>query len=427
MTGTVDGIWPLTGPVPALRTADGVADVTSSAPTAKADDASETEATATADSESLPRVAFFTPAPSFGGAQRVTVTIANSLAKRGHDVDLVVGELAGEFAPIISDAVNTVELDVPDVPAVGILAGIPSLVSYLESRRPAVLFASRTHTNLAAVATGALADVDVHVAITEHSPFDYQDTARDRVTAALASRLYAYADDVITVSEGVARTVVDNTSVSTDGTTVLNNPIDIEAIGEGAEEPVGHDWLDDPELEPIVAVGRLEPVKGFSTLLEAFAALHESRPATRLVVVGKGPHREELASLARELGVADSVSFPGYTDNPYAYMGRASVFVLSSAVEGLPTVLIEALACGCTIVSTDCQYGPREILEDGRYGRLTPVGDAERMADAIGDALEDPTPPERGRERAQHFSMAAGADRYESYIAAVTEGPRGSS
>ncbi|MBX0285625.1 glycosyltransferase [Haloarcula salinisoli] len=390
---------------------------TSRESTAGTHDASDTAV----DGQSLPRVAFFTPAPSFGGAQRVTVTIANSLAQRGHDVDLVAGRLEGEFADVISDAVNTVELDVPEVPGVGILAGIPKLVSYLDARQPAVLFASRTHTNLAAVATGALADVDVHVAITEHSPFDYQATAKDSATAAIASHFYTYADDVITVSEGVAETVVENTRVSTDRTTVLNNPIDIAAIRSGAEEPVDHEWLDDPDLEPIVSVGRLEPVKGFSTLLEAFAELHVSRPETRLILVGKGPDRERLTSLARELGVADSVSLPGYTDNPYAYMGRASVYVLSSAVEGLPTVLIEALACGCTIVSTDCQYGPREILEDGRYGRLTPVGDAEALAETIGDALEDPTPPERSRERAQHFSMAAGADRYESYIASVTD------
>jgi len=417
MTGDSHGLWPPSSPVCHRCPADRAAGTTTSGPTAADRDAGDTAA----DDPSLPRVAFFTPAPTFGGAQRVTVTIANSLAQRGHDVDLVAGHLEGEFASVIGDAVNTVELDVPAVPGMGILAGIPKLVSYLESRAPAVLFASRTHTNLAAVATGVLVDADVHVAITEHSPFDYQVTAKDRATAAIASHLYAYADDVVAVSEGVAETVVENTRVSTDETTVLNNPIDIAAIQSGADEPVGHAWLDDPDLEPIVSVGRLEPVKGFSTLLEAFADLHESRPETRLVLVGKGPDRERLETLARELGVADSVSFPGYTDNPYAYMSRASVYVLSSEVEGLPTVLIEALACGCTIVSTDCQYGPREILEDGRYGRLTPVGDAAGLADTIGNALDDPRQPERSRERAQHFSMAAGADRYESYIADATE------
>ena len=378
-------------------------------------------ATVSADAAPDRHVAFFTPAPDFGGAQRVTVNIANSLAARGHDVDLVAGHLEGEFVSLIGDDVNTVELDIPEVPAAGILAAVPRLVSYLDRHRPDVLFASRTHTNLAAVAAGRLTDADVHVAITEHSPFTHLPTRKDRVTAALAARVYPYADDVVGVSEGVAETVVENTGVGPDGTTVLNNPIDIAAIQSGSEEPVDQAWLDDPEIDPIVAVGRLKASKDFSTLLQAFATVHESRPATRLVIVGKGTERDRLEALADELGVADSVTFTGYTDNPYAYMSRASVFAMPSKVEGLPTVLIEALACGCTIVSTDCQYGPREILEDGQYGRLTEVGDAERMADTICDALDDPTPPERSRERAQHFSMAAGADRYESYIHSAAE------
>ncbi|WP_262176624.1 glycosyltransferase [Haloarcula laminariae] len=379
----------------------------------------ETAGPVTADPAPDRHVAFFTPAPDFGGAQRVTVNIANSLASRGHDVDLVAGDLEGEFVSLIGDAVDTVELRVPEVPAAGILAAVPRLVSYLDECRPDVLFASRTHTNLAAVAAGRLTDADVHVAVTEHSPFTHLPTRKDRLTAAIAARVYPYADDVIGVSEGVAGTVVEHTGLDPAGTTVLNNPVDIEAIRSGAEEPADHEWLHDPELEPIVAVGRLKESKDFGTLLRAFATVHERRPATRLVIVGKGTARDRLEGLAEELGVADSVAFTGYTDNPYAYMARSAVFAMPSKVEGLPTVLIEALVCGCSIVSTDCQYGPREILEDGRYGRLTPVGDAERMADSICDALADPTPPERCRERARHFSMTAGADRYESYIHAA--------
>ncbi|MDS0281592.1 glycosyltransferase [Haloarcula onubensis] len=380
---------------------------------------SETAEGTAVSAETARQVAFFTPAPDFGGAQRVTVNIANTLAARGHDVDLVAGHLEGEFVSLIGDAVDTVELDVPRVPAAGILAAVPRLVSYLDERRPDVLFASRTHTNIAAVTAGRLTDADVHVAITEHSPFDHLPTRKDRATAALAARVYPYADDVVGVSEGVAKTVVEHTGVDPDGTTVLNNPIDIAAIQSGATESVEEAWLDDPEIDPIVAVGRLKASKDFATLLRAFARLRERRPSTRLVIVGKGTERDTLESLADDLGVADTVTFTGYTDNPYAYMGRASVFAMPSKVEGLPTVLIEALACGCPIVSTDCQYGPREILDDGDYGRLTPVGDPVRMAERIGEALDDPTPPERCRERAQHFSMAAGADRYESYIEAV--------
>lgn len=373
------------------------------------------------EASELPRVAFFTPAPDFGGAQRVTVTIANSLARRGHDVDLVAGELEGEFVPMIDGVVDTVELGLPDVPALGILSGVRKLATYLETQQPAVLFASRTHTNIAAILAGVLAAEDVHVAVTEHSVFDRYQTRKDRVTGTLAAQLYRFADDVIAVSEGVAETVVDNTALAPGEPTVLHNPVDVESIRSKADESTEHRWLDNPDVEPIVSVGRLKPVKDYATLMRAFASVTKSRPETRLIIVGKGPERDSLEQLARDLGVADRVSLPGYRDNPYPYMQSSSVFVLSSTSEGLPTALIEALACGCTVVSTDCRYGPREILADGTYGRLTPVGEPAELATGIETALEKPTPAEQSRSRAEHFSTEAGADRYETYIRSVTE------
>ncbi|MFB6223465.1 MAG: glycosyltransferase [Haloarcula sp.] len=373
------------------------------------------------EASELPRVAFFTPAPDFGGAQRVTVTIANSLARRGHEVTLVAGELEGEFVPMIDDVVNTVELGLPDVPTLGVLSGVGRLATYLETAQPAVLFVSRTHTNVAAILAGGLAAEDVHIAVTEHSVFDRYQTRKDRVTGTLAAQLYRFADDVIAVSEGVAESVVDNTALAPGEPTVLHNPVDVESIRSKADEPTEHRWLDNPDVEPIVSVGRLKPVKDYATLIRAFASVTESRPETRLIIVGKGPERDRLEQLARDRGVAERVSFPGYRDNPYPYMQSSSVFVLSSKSEGLPTALIEALACGCTVVSTDCRYGPREILVDGKYGRLTPVGEPAELAAGIENALEAPMPAEKSHARAEHFSTEAGADRYEAYIRSVTD------
>lgn len=374
------------------------------------------------------RVALFTPAPSYGGAQRVTITVANSLAERGYDVDLVAGTLDGEFRSNISEAVQTVDLGVPRVPGVGILAGIPHLRSYLQSARPDVLFASRTHTNIAAATAASLSGVDVHVALTEHITYggvdgvDDRSGLKDRVMYTVAPVVYRLADDVVAVSEGVAESIVENTGLDADDTTVLYNPIDVEDVRQNAGGTVDHDWLTDPELQCVVSVSRLEPQKDLSTLVEAFATVNETHPETRLICVGKGSERDSLEALARSLGVEEHVSFPGYVDNPYVYMRESDVFVLSSRYEGLPTTLIEALACGSTVVATDCPVGPREILADGEYGWLTPVGDADRIAEAVEEALESPVPPEQSVERAEYFSVPKSTDRYEQYIHDVLEG-----
>jgi len=370
----------------------------------------------------LPKIAFFTPAPTYGGAQRVTVNIANSLAIRGHDVELVAGNLRGEFAGDINDAVKTVDLDVPRVPGLGILAGVPHLRSYLKSTRPGVLFSSRTHTNIVAILAAELTDVDVHVAATEHSDYGQMEDLKEQLTTTIASQIYRFADDIVAVSKGVAESVERNTPVSAEGTTVLHNPVDIEDVQATAREGPYHDWFADPTLKTVVSVGRLGEQKDLTTLLRAIATLRETTPEVRLIVVGKGPRRERLESLAASLGIRDTVSFEGYVDNPYAYMRSSSVFVLSSRYEGLPTVLIEALACGSSIVATDCPHGPREVLVDGEYGWLTPVGNHEALAATISKAIDNPIPPEKSRRRAEDFSMAAGADRYEGYIRQVIDG-----
>jgi glycosyltransferase involved in cell wall biosynthesis len=173
----------------------------------------------------------------------------------------------------------------------------------------------------------------------------------------------------------------------------------------------------------VFTAARLEPAKDLPTLLEAFASVHERRPETRLIVAGDGSERAALVSLSERLGIRDVVSFPGYEDNPYAYMRQADAFALSSKHEGLPTVLIEALACGCPVVSTDCPSGPREILGDRTYGSLVPVGDAEAFADALVATLDAPPDSDRLRERAGEFSMEAAIREYVELIESERKAP----
>ena len=187
-----------------------------------------------------------------------------------------------------------------------------------------------------------------------------------------------------------------------------------------AREQPDHPWLAPGEPPVVLGVGRIEGRKGFAILLRAFALVRAQRPA-RLVILGKqrarqkpsaagARHEQELAALARELGIAEDVSFPGFKRNPYAYMARAAVFVLASDYEGLPGVLIQAMACGCPVVSADCPTGPREILSHGWYGPLVPVGDHARMAEAIAHMLDSPTPAAELRARAWQFSVDAAVE-----------------
>jgi glycosyltransferase involved in cell wall biosynthesis len=166
-----------------------------------------------------------------------------------------------------------------------------------------------------------------------------------------------------------------------------------------------------PGAPPVIlAVGRLTLQKDFPTLIRAFARLRARRSA-RLVILGEGELRDELEALVAELGLTADVALPGFVDNPFSWMRGSALFVLSSAWEGFGNVLVEAMACGTPVVSTDCPSGPAEILENGKWGRLAAVGDAEALARAIAEALDDPNPPDV-RARAAFFSVERSVDAY---------------
>ena len=195
----------------------------------------------------------------------------------------------------------------------------------------------------------------------------------------------------------------------------IYNPVLSPDLDRKALESAGHPWIDDPVRPVVLAIGRMKKVKDFSTLLSAFARLLAQRPA-KLIVLGEGRLRPKLLSLAQRLRIAEHVDFPGFVKNPYAYLSRADLFVLSSRYESLSNVLIEALACGCPVVSTDCPVGPREILEGGRFGALVPVGDPEALAAAMARALDEPPRRDALRERASFFSVDRAVDRYEELL-----------
>jgi glycosyltransferase involved in cell wall biosynthesis len=265
---------------------------------------------------------------------------------------------------------------------------VPSLVRYLRYERPVGVISMLTHTNVAAIIAARLAGIRTRVVVTEHLP-PLGRTVPERMGTRLTGTLYARAE-VVAVSAGVRRDLSAATRLPARRIHVIYNPVDVQSIRDGAAEPA-------VELAPtgvpmLLSVGRLTDQKDHMTLVRAFALVRAERPCT-LVILGEGERRAAVVAEARRLGVADDVTLPGFVPNPYPHFRRAAAFVLSSRWEGLPTALIEALALGVPVVSTDCDAGPREILGDGRYGALVPVGDARALAAAILSTLNRPPSP----------------------------------
>lgn len=221
-------------------------------------------------------------------------------------------------------------------------------------------------------------------------------------------RWYPQAEGIICVSEGVANDLQDLVPAAKGRIHTRYNPImAVEAVSDAARHP----WLVSPAQPVILGAGRLTRQKGFAMLIRAFARV-DHHPLPRLLILGEGPDRRHLLQLASQLGVAERVALPGFVPNPRMQMKAASVFVLSSVWEGFGNVLVEAMAAGTPVLSTDCPSGPREILADGQYGPLVPVGDVGAMAVAIQQMLTKPTPAARLRARAADFAPERVAARY---------------
>lgn len=357
-------------------------------------------------------VSLFLPSMIVGGAERMMLHIADGLAKRGYDVDLVLVKAEGGFLKDVPESVQVVDLDTSRV-----LASLPKLVRYLRQSDTDVLLSTITPSNVIAVWTTLVPGVDVRHVVRVARPESeaaavQENTLKERLTAALARRSYPMADEVIAISEGVARDLRANTSLR--DVHVVYNPVVTDRLHEQAAEPVDHPWFDGDD--PIVlGVGRLVDQKDFSTHLRAFAALRKRRKA-KLVILGDGDKRPELERLVGELGIEADVDMPGFTDNPFKYMANADVFVNAAKHEGFGNVIVEAMACEVPVVATDCPGAPAELLRDGEFGHLVPVGDPESMAVAIYEMLDEPIDATALRTRAADFSSERALDQYEAVL-----------
>lgn len=331
-----------------------------------------------------PKIAFYMASFEGGGAERNAIILANYLLQQGYRMQFWVRRDAGALKSEVDP-----RIEVRLIPTIGRLRSTGNYVRLLRAERPDTLLVTAAMLDgFVPVIAKLVARVPTRLAIHNNNywsqalqkepPF-----SRRRLLAIWGSRLlYPRADAILSVSRGVAEDVARVLRIPVTRIHIVYNPTITPELFQKADEPVSHPWFETGNPPVILGVGRLEYQKGFDTLLRAFALVRQ-RQLSRLVILGKGSLRESLYDLATELGVREWVDLPGFDPNPFRYMRRAGVFVLSSRYEGLPNVLIQSLACGCPVVSTNCPSGPDEILDGGKYGELVPVDNPEAMAEAI--------------------------------------------
>ena len=355
------------------------------------------------------KVALFLPSLRGGGAERVMVNLARGFYDQGINVDLVLAKAEGPYLSEVPAGVRVIDLHSSRV-----LFSLPGLVRYLRRERPQSILSAMDHANIVAIWARKLSGVSCRVVVSVRANLTqsiaHSTKFRGRLMPNFIRIFYPWADEIVTVSNGVADDFASITGLQRERIQVIYNPVVTPEILEKAEEPLNHPWFAPGEPPVILSVGRLAKQKDYPTLIRAFALVHRECPA-RLMILGEGEERPKLEALIQELGLDDDISLPGFVDNPYAYMARVAVFVLSSAWEGFGNVLVEAMAVGTPVVATDCPSGPAEILEGGKWGKLVPVGDIEKIAKAIIETLEDLNRPDVTK-RAQDFGIEKPVQAY---------------
>jgi glycosyltransferase involved in cell wall biosynthesis len=326
----------------------------------------------------LNKISFFLPDLRGGGAERVLVTLANQFASRAQ-VELVLIRKTGPLLDECSPALHIVDLEAGDE-----YQSLMPLTQYLRSHQPDVLLSTLSLSSIMAIVAVRMAGGDTKniIRLASTTSLEKRSKSKKMIEKALIRWLFPQAQALIAVSKGVAQDFAHYTGIPESRVHVIYNPVYSQAVLTQSEAPLDHPWFTIHDLPVLLAVGRLEQSKNYPLLVQAFAALQKELPS-RLLILGEGGAREEIESLVNSLDLRDRIDLPGFVSNPYAYMKQADCFVLSSDYEGLPNALIQAMACGCPVISTDCPSGPREILKEGEYGHLTPVGDANSLTDAI--------------------------------------------
>jgi glycosyltransferase involved in cell wall biosynthesis len=342
-------------------------------------------------------VSIFVPSLEIGGAELAMLQIAEGLAANGLKVDLVLIEAKGALMSQVSDKVRVVNLASRRT-----RYSIWKFINYLRKARPAGLISAQDGANVIAILAKFLSRVSTCLIITINShlslSFNYN-INKDPLNHRFSTRalfwiikfIYKYADNIVAISSGTADEVARITKIPRERIRVFYLPVLTDRFFKLKSKKISDPSLLAQNVPNILSVGRLTSAKDFTTLIRAFSIVVKQVPS-RMVILGEGELRPELESLISNLGLKDVILLPGFVDNCYPYMVECDLFVVSSVTEGLSTVLIEAMACGASLISTDCKSGPREILEDGLWGRLVPVSDYKALAEVIKNVLTNKVP-----------------------------------
>ena len=353
-----------------------------------------------------------------GGAQRVFIDLAESLADAGYKTTAIVAYPSRQewsFSP----ATNVIRLSKTEFCFWSALM-LPMLFfrlrKLLKNKNPDAVISTLTGMNLFTKLATDYRLRDYPVLIREASTM--QNTA-NLIIRSLKKRLYPKATAIIAVSEGVMNELESCIGLTRSNLHIINNPVNRARLKAASKTSVAHKWLKDKSCPVFISVGRLTEAKDYSTLIRALDLVLQTSPA-KLIIVGEGPERPALEHLVYSMKLNDSVDMPGHFDNPYALMARADVFVLSSRWEGFVNVLLEALALGMPIASTDCHSSPREILDNGKYGHLAPPGNPQMLAESMLQALNSPPQSEHQQSRADDYSPDAIYKKYRLLIDDLT-------
>jgi glycosyltransferase involved in cell wall biosynthesis len=358
------------------------------------------------DQTAPPSLVIYLPDLAMGGVPLLYIRLIPHWTAAGFQVSLLLDRKTGPLLDRVPVGIPVIELG-----AKRQLTATPLLRRFLRAKRPDILLCAISQMNVTAVIARALAGTRTRLVVSQHNPLSVlakRPGFAHRSLPLLHRFVIPGADAIVAVSKGVADDMTASGSIPRDRIEVIYNGVVDPDFIAGREAP--------PQAElatpgrRIVSVGRLAEQKDYATLLHAFAQLPD--PDLQLLILGEGPLRAEYEALARELGVADRVRMPGNMPNPLPEIRTADLFVLSSRYEGFPLALIEALACGTPVVSTNCMFGPSEVLEDGRFGTLVPVGDPAALARGIADALACPADREMLRAQGETYSVQACAAEY---------------
>jgi glycosyltransferase involved in cell wall biosynthesis len=370
--------------------------------------------------ESPLRVSIYMNDLAGGGVERMRLQLIDELRSRGVDVTLLLHSGEGQLRKLVPKDLRVVAFDTHRT-----LMDLVPLIRHLRRERPDVLISSLDHNNVVAGLAGVLSMTQTPVVICQHNSLSSEAETlgwKYQVIPRCYRLLAPFLRGIVAVSDGVAKDMAKVCGLAPDRVTVIYNPVINLSFRAAMAAPVEHPWFTTREGPVFVTAGRLVPQKDQATLLRALA-IARKRINARLIILGTGPLQASLEKTASDLGIRDAVDFLGFKENPLPYYREADAFVLSSNFEGLGNVLIEALGCGTPVITTDCPYGPAEIVQNGRFGILVPVGDSDAFGEAMASEGWRRWTPDQLKETTDRFRVEDIATQYLATMTAAVGRP----